>query len=26
LNNSRWYRVTILPIFLSVHWSLTDTK
>jgi hypothetical protein len=26
LNNSRWYRVTILPIFLFVHWSPKDTK
>ena len=26
LNNSRWYRVTVLPIFLFVHWSSTDTK
>jgi hypothetical protein len=25
LNNSRWYRVTILPIFLFVHCSPTDT-
>ena len=24
LNNSCWYRVTILPIFLFVHWSPTD--
>jgi hypothetical protein len=24
LNISRWYSVTILPIFLFVHWSLTD--
>ena len=26
LENSRWYRVNILPIFLFVHWSPTDTK
>jgi len=26
LNNSRQYRLTILPIFLFVHWSPTDTK
>jgi hypothetical protein len=24
VNNSRWYRETILPIFLFVRWSLTD--
>jgi hypothetical protein len=26
LNNSRWYTVTTLPIFLFVHWSPTDIK
>jgi hypothetical protein len=25
-NNSRWYRVKILRIFLLVHWSTNDTK
>jgi hypothetical protein len=25
LNNYRWYRVTILQIFLFVHFSPTDT-
>jgi len=26
LNISRWCRVTILPIFLIVHWSPIDIK
>ena len=26
LHNSRWYRVTILPIFLFVRLNPTDTK
>ena len=26
LNNSLWYKVTILPIFLSAVYSPTDTK
>jgi hypothetical protein len=26
LNNSHWYIVTTLPIFLFAHWSPTDTK
>jgi len=26
LNSSHWYSVTILPIFLFVHWSPTDIK